>query len=234
MGGSYREETRCARGAVGRSGRSGGRAGREVYPSGEHVCPFRPPDRLTARPPWHAPCSISHQIPRLIRRDTVVPYHTIAFSQQKLRAALRRSLGPGARVQLRVRDPLPPPQREAHPRRDHPARARAWRSASSCSRGWTGFRSGSSATRGSPSGPGTRWRGRVGQGQRRPPAADLAGHAHLHLRHQLRAHPAPGAGGGAGEGREPGAAAHRADARAAGDVAVVARRRSAPSGRRAA
>jgi hypothetical protein len=31
--------------------------------------------------------------PASIRRDTVVPYHTIAFSQQKLRAALRRSSG---------------------------------------------------------------------------------------------------------------------------------------------
>jgi hypothetical protein len=32
-------------------------------------------------------------IPCQIRRATVVPYHTIAFSQQKLRAALRRSAG---------------------------------------------------------------------------------------------------------------------------------------------
>lgn len=56
--------------------------------------------RDTAEPPpaasprWHAACNVWHAIPlSQIRRDTVVPYHTIAFSQQKLRAALRRASG---------------------------------------------------------------------------------------------------------------------------------------------
>src|SRR5688572_17404235 len=92
MGGSYREATRCARGA---GGRSGGRAvgqSRGISKRRKRLPPStaRPPGRPTA---WHAPCSISHRSPALIRRDTVVPYHTIAFSQQKLRAALRRSTG---------------------------------------------------------------------------------------------------------------------------------------------
>jgi hypothetical protein len=34
-----------------------------------------------------------HHIPCLIPENLVVPYHTIAFSQQKLRAALRRNTG---------------------------------------------------------------------------------------------------------------------------------------------
>jgi hypothetical protein len=41
-----------------------------------------------ARPVQYFPAPL-----RPIRRDSVVPYHTIAFSQQKLRAALRRSAG---------------------------------------------------------------------------------------------------------------------------------------------
>ena len=44
--------------------------------------------------PWHEPCSIHSDVPLTNSQQpgaAVVPYHTIAFSQQKLRAALRRS-----------------------------------------------------------------------------------------------------------------------------------------------
>ena len=204
-------------GAVGRSGRSS-----RYDPSGEHVCPFRPPDRLTARPPWHQPCSISHQIPRLIRRDTVVPYHTIAFSQQKLRAALRRSLGQepafnyGFVVHSRRHNEKPTLGLITLHGESLALSEQLLKGLDGLPIWLFGHARITFAARGHGRGGG------AGQGQRRPPAADLAGHAHLHLRHQLRAHPAPGAGGGAGEGREPGAAADRADARAAGDLADVA------------
>ena len=53
-----------------------------------------PPRRPAAPPPWHVACNVWHTSPLShIRRATVVPYHTIAFSQQKLRAALRRASG---------------------------------------------------------------------------------------------------------------------------------------------
>src|SRR3954467_12447279 len=57
-----------------------------------------------AVPRWHAECSQPRRVfpatpsppntnPLQIQGEPVVPYHTIAFSQQKLRAALRRAAG---------------------------------------------------------------------------------------------------------------------------------------------
>ena len=66
--------------------------------------------------------AILRDLPRHPLGEPVVPYHTIAFSQQKLRAALRRACRPGARVHLRVRGALPPPPRASDPGSDHAAR----------------------------------------------------------------------------------------------------------------
>ena len=48
----------------------------------------------TSPPSWHVTCSGPGGPSRVIDLESlVVPYHTIAFSQQKLRAALRRAAG---------------------------------------------------------------------------------------------------------------------------------------------
>src|SRR5215208_7770159 len=53
-------------------------------------CPAAPLPSLN----WHVTCSEHTRLnPRHHPGELVVPYHTIAFSQQKLRAALRRAEG---------------------------------------------------------------------------------------------------------------------------------------------
>ena len=105
----------------------------------------RPP---RAREWWHDPCSFRParvQLPLTTRPtepscstgDPVVPYHTIAFSQQKLRAALRRAAGQdpaftyGFVVHSRryTRPPDPGP--------DHPARGEPGLERAAAARRWT-------------------------------------------------------------------------------------------------
>jgi hypothetical protein len=79
------------------AGQRGGRAAElenrsKALLSHENLPPL--PRRRPVPPPWHAACNVWHTIPLShIRRHAVVPYHTIAFSQQKVRAALRRASG---------------------------------------------------------------------------------------------------------------------------------------------
>ena len=128
----------------------------------------------------------------------MVPYHTIAFSQQKLRAALRRAAGQDPVVHLRLRGPLAAPERAALPRLDHTS----WRE--------PGFQRAAVERSGRPSALAVRprpYHARAGHldraGKRKNqtgrPSAGLHADAHRNVRYHNRRHPASGTGRGGGK-----------------------------------
>ena len=86
--------------AIRRGGGEAGKRGRKARRKSLTASTFRGkicrayPASPLPRLAWHVPCSDSEPtIPCHPLGEPVVPYHTIAFSQQKLRAALRRADG---------------------------------------------------------------------------------------------------------------------------------------------
>src|SRR5688572_1548717 len=124
--GSYREARRCARGNA-EKGRTGGHTNRPrsigeclVTPtlSMTFHLPAGPPvrrSRLAHTVQHFAPCPPPHPE----RHRGPVPHDRVQPAEASRRPPPQ--LGSGARLQLRVRDPLPPAPREGHPGRDHPS-----------------------------------------------------------------------------------------------------------------
>src|SRR5580765_3146391 len=131
--------------------------------------------------------------------------------------------GPGTRVQLWVRSPLPPAERAADPGAHHPpwGEPRVQRAPAEVSGRPSALVVRSRpdhADAGKLDQPWGRW-----PHQARGPAAQFHADAHRHLRYQHRGYPAPGPGGGGGPGGEPGPATADPDAFATGGLADVGR-----------